>query len=300
MIEAQFGYLQEPTKLIWDAGQINPLPDHNRIIEQMQSCDRLYGGWLYPPLAPVQVESTESKKAPLMPKGFGLPDTHMISLTDKQPWTNDCANFFIALFGMLKGQRLQREEWQHFYKAPIDRKLCDFYADDREISLALNKATDFWLTHTDVETRKLAFGALHWHLFAQLYEQDFERFSAQYIALDACCKLAMATWPSFPKKCPPHAQRPSELCKHTCVPIPDWAKIPGGQKTCALAERRNALIHEGMYAGQPVGFAHPNGYEAMELELTGLVARIFLRLLGIDNEYTRSECTTRSLIGFSF
>lgn len=72
------------------------------------------------------------------------------------------------------------------------------------------------------------------------------------------------------------------------------------QKSCALSERRNALIHEALYGGQPVGFAHPAGHEGMELELTRLVARLLLRLLGIENEYTRSDCTTRSTIGFRF
>jgi hypothetical protein len=83
------------------------------------------------------------------------------------------------------------------------------------------------------------------------------------------------------------------------VPTPSWA-IPTGGKTCALAERRNALVHEAMYGGEPVGFTHPAEDKGMELELTGLVARLLLRLLGIENEYTRSACTTYQTIGFSF
>jgi hypothetical protein len=67
-----------------------------------------------------------------------------------------------------------------------------------------------------------------------------------------------------------------------------------------VAERRNALVHQALYAGQPIGFAFPEEHAEMELELTGLVARLFLRLLGIDNEYTRSSCTEMQTIGFSF
>lgn len=300
MIQTRFGYLQEATILTWGAGQIDPLVDHASIVEHMQSNDRAYGGWLYPPLGPVARDSKESKDAPLIAKGFSLPSTHMLSLSD-EGWTDECANFFIALFGMLMGRRLQREGWQHFCKAPIDSKLCDFCADNREIVLALNKATEFWVKNVDSETRKLAFGALHWHLFAQLYEHDFERFNAQYMALDACSELAIAiSWPGYPQRRPPHAKRASELCMSTGVSMPEWAAISAGKETCALADRRNALIHEGMYGGQPAGFAHPEKFRSMEFELTGLVARILLRLLDIDNEYTRSDCTTRQTIGFSF
>jgi len=267
----------------------------------VQADANAYGNWFYPRLKPVPHESSEATKAPpLVPMGFSLPATHLLSFKN-HGWTDEGANFVIALFGMLKGRRLQRDEWQHFYKAPIDRKLCDFYATDQEISHALDKASDFWLTHTDSDTRKLAFGALHWHLFAQLYQHEFERFNAQYMALDGCCKLAMKTWSGFPSKYLTHAERPSVLCAQIGVLMPAWANIRtvGAKKTCELADRRNALIHEAIYGDQPVGFSHPKNYSAMELELTGLVARILLRLLGIDNEYTRSECTTRETLGFS-
>jgi hypothetical protein len=63
-----------------------------------------------------------------MPVTFALPATHWLTMHDAgtDPGTED---FFIALFGMLKGLRLQREGWQHFYKCPTRRgALCDFYA----------------------------------------------------------------------------------------------------------------------------------------------------------------------------
>ena len=209
----------------------------------------------------------------------------------------------IALFGLLKGQRFQRPEWQHFYKAPVASKLNDFLATDAQVSTTLDVATGFWREHTR-EVQKLAFGALHWHLFAQLYEQQFERFNAQYMALDACAELARLThfsgYPGYPPKHPPHAMRASVLCSCAGVPKPDWAMPISPKEGCALAQRRNALAHEAMYGGEPVGFAYPTDHKRMELELTGLVARIFLRLLGVQNEYTRSPCSTRSMIGFSF
>lgn len=250
--------------------------------------------WCYPPLRPLNI----SVDAPLIPTTFSLPATHQIHLTAVNA-TDEEANFMIALFGLLKGQRLQRSEWQHFYKAPVARKLNDFVATDVQITKTMDIAAAFWRNHTNPEVRRLAFGALHWHLFAQLYEHQFERFNAQYMALDACAELALKIgFPGYPSTRPSHATRASKLCDCTGAPKPIWADPVAGQQSCALALRRNELAHEAMYGGQPVGFAHPLEHINMELELTGLVARIFLSILGVSNEYTRSECTTRQMMAF--
>ena len=296
MIEVRFGYLQEPTVIDWSAGTISPLGDIVSIVEQVQSHESAYGNWFYPPLEQAPRDTNDTKDAPLiLTTNFSLPATHLLSFKS-QDWTDEGANFVIALFGMLKGRRLQRKEWQHFYKMPLaPMQGCDFNADKWGIAYALEKASEFWLTHTDPDIRKLAFGALHWHLFAQLYPHRFERFNAQYMALDACYRLAEKTKGI---EIPGHSRRASGLCDLLGVPAPAWANVPAGQKACALSERRNALVHDSMYGDQPVGFAHPSDHKDMEYELTLLVARLLLRLLGIENEYTRSPCTTGQTIGF--
>ena len=295
MIEVRFGYLQEPTAIDWGAGTISPLGNIASIVELVQPHDSAYGNWFYPPMEQALRAPNETKDAPLIPTtSFSLPATHLLSFKG-QDWTDEGANFIIALFGMLKGRRLQREGWQHFYKAPLAPMLgCDFNADKWGIAYALEKASEFWLIHTDPNIRKLAFGALHWHLFAQLYPHDFERFNAQYMALDACYKLAKDM--KSLKRCH-HYERASVLCDLLGVPAPLWA-IPSGNLACPLSERRNKLAHEAMYGNQPVGFAHPSDHKDMEPELTLLVARLLLRLLGIENEYTRSLCTTGQQMGF--
>lgn len=296
MIEVRFGYLQEPTAIDWSAGTISPLDDIVSSVERVQAHESAYGNWFYPPLEQAPRDSNETKDAPLIPTtNFSLPATHLLSFKS-QDWTDEGANFIIALFGMLKGRRLQREGWQHFYKIPLaPMQGCDFNADKREIAYALEKAGELWLIHTDPDIRKLAFRALHWHLFAQLYQHGFERFNAQYMALDACYKLAEKTKGI---KIHGHAKRASGLCDLLGVPTPVWANVPAGESACALSERRNALVHEAMYGGQPVGFTHPADHKGMEFELTLLVARLLLRLLGTENEYTRSACTYYQTVGF--
>lgn len=291
MNRVAFGFLNEPTDIQWDGGacRISPLAGYPQLVADLGNQTSVHDGWWYPPLVKLGARPDGQCK----PKTFSLPATHELVLTCSDA-SEELANFLIALFGLLKGRRLQRDQWQHFYKAPLGSKLNDFLASDESIVRALDEALGFWRSHTADATRKLAFGAMHWHLFAQLYELQFERFNAQYMALDACAKLALKMkFAGYPGKQPQHWERASKLCDVTAVPKPVWVNPLTGQQTCALAERRNMLIHEALYGGQPVGFAYPVDHPNMELELTGLVARVLLSLLGIQNAYTRSECTTR-------
>jgi len=297
MIKVNFGFLSEPTNIKWDNGacHISPLPDHAQHVADVKNQGGVHDGWWYPPLEKLG----EPTNAPMKLGTYSLKATHELFLNCSEA-SDELANFLIALFGLLKGRRLQRDQWQHFYKTPLERKLNDFLASDESIVHALDAALVFWRSNTADSIRRLAFGAMHWHLFAQLYEHPFERFNAQYMALDACAELALyMEFPEYPKRRPRHWERASKLCDATGVPKPVWANLSLEQNTCVLAQRRNALIHEAMYGGQPVGFAHPVDHPNMELELTGLVARILLRLLlDIRNAYTSSECTTRSCSAF--
>lgn len=290
-MQVEFGALLEPCVFVWSGGQVEPLPklDHVKQLLSQPSCS--HDGWIYPPL----VSACHSAESPLKSEPFALPATHKLTL---QSTDSEKAHFIIALLGMLKGLRLQRPDWQHFYKAPLERKLNDFFASRWEIERTLSIASNFWEQHSQPEIRKLIFGALHWHLFAQLYDHEFERFNSQYAALDACSKLAVQLGiPGYSQQ-PRHGERPGQLSVALDIQLPTWAICRDGK--CDLSNRRNALVHEAMYAGQPIGFALPEDGGAMELELRGFVARIYLSLLGIKNEYTASPCTTRQTMGFAF
>lgn len=292
----RFGFLNEPISVTWCYGTIKPLPNFKGIVSCFEQSAGVYNGWVYPPLRAVDGQGAADKGA-WVPSSFSLPASHRLIF---QPDSDSVhADFFIALFGMLNGLRLQREGWQHFYKCPTKRgKLCDFDANDCQISTTLDLATEFWLRHTDELTRKLTFGAIHWHLFAQLYEHEFERFNAQYTALDACWKLAEKTMQLTANG---HAERPKVLAEALGLHTPGWAlPISVQKKECSLSQRRNALVHEAMYAGEPLGFAHPVTERGMELELQNFVARCLLALLGVKNEYTRSTVNTRQTSGFDF
>ena len=294
----RFGFLNEPLSVSWRYGTIRPVPNFEEIASCFEQSAGVYKGWVYPPIKAVDGRGAAAKKA-WVPATFSVPSSHILTPhPDADPAHSD---FFIALFGFLHGRRLQREGWQHFYKAPVSRQLCDFVVNKTSTEWALNQALTFCERHSsNKEALKLAFGALHWHTFAQLYEHEFERFDAQYKALDACYKLTCMTRDSFTKE-RTHAKRAVRLCEYFGAEPPEWVipfKNQDGKETCELAIRRNALAHEALYGGQPLGFAHPADNGAMVLGLKSLVARILLSALGIKNNYTQSSATTRSMSAF--
>lgn len=221
-----------------------------------------------------------------------------LELSDGQ-LKDDYANFIVLFFGKLKGMRLQPKGWRHFYKAPIVRKLADFDPTDAQIIKTLDITSDTWKKYSQQENGseivKQMFSALHWHLFAQLYEHGFERFNAQYMALDACANLAtLMRFPGYPVEGLSHSRRAKALCECTGVPEPIW--IINGY----LAKCRNDLVHEARYNGEPIGFANSQESTELMLELESFVAKVYLCLLGVRNEYTQSECTTTGVAGFCY
>lgn len=294
--EVRFGFLCERGELSWKDGLVEPLPNHEELVEQILSSGGVFEGWIYPPCTPVRGSTTAQDNAAFELGKYSLPSSHVLKLkTGVDPGK---ADFFVALLGFMNGVRVQREGWTHFYKAPLKSKLCDFLADKEATAWVLDSASDFLSQNPSPDVLRMVFGALHWHLFAQLYEHEFERFDAQYKALDACCRLAVLADPTFSDQ-GRHSGRALRLCTHLQIEAPDWVKALNGVKgDCELSVRRNALAHEAMYGGAALGFAHPGDSGALELGLKSLVARIFLKVLGVHNEYTGSSSTTRQKHSF--
>ena len=292
----RFGFLNEPLSVTWHFGTIKPLPNFGELVSCFERSAGVYKGWVYPPIKAVDGQGAAAKEA-WVPATFSVPSSHTLTPNANADATH--SDFFIALFGFLHGRRLQREGWQHFYKAPLSRQLCDFVVSRESIEWALNQAWAFCEQHSsNPEALKLAFGALHWHTFAQLYEHEFERFDAQYKALDACYKLTLLTKKRSDFQEVSHALRAYKMCEFYQVEPPEWVLPFNNKNSSALAERRNALAHEALYGGEPLGFAHPGDHGAMDLGLKSLVARILLSSLGIKNNYTQSSATTRSMSAF--
>ena len=290
-MDIKFGFLREECKVCWPDGSIEPLPSRHAMVVNLDSSGHICGDWLYPPLVDASGIPQSGMTHPKVPaKIFALAPTHKLTIaSDLQD--SDFSNFLISLFGFMKGLRLVPEGWQHFYRMPLGRgALCDFLADNSSIAKMLELATEFWKSNKHTEVRRGIFGAIHWHLFGQLYEHEFERFNAQYIVLDSC--FALFKHLVKPKGLINHGERPYRMCNEYDLAVPAWA-MKSLDKKFPIAEIRNQFFHEGLYGGSPIGFAHPTDIPSIEHELTNFNARLILAMLGASNVYTKSSVDTR-------
>jgi hypothetical protein len=202
----------------------------------------------------------------------------------------------IALLGLLEGMRLIPEGWCHFYRAALEpHTLSDLVCGKSEIEEVLGIAETFWKDNRDSRIRRCLFGAIHWLLFSQSYEHDFEEFAAQYIVLDSCFKLHTKMKGRPGRSCR-HSERPSFLAQAYAIPEPSWATIqPDGN--CELSRLRNEFFHEGQYGGDPMGFAYPTTVPSITLQLKAFNTRVILGILAVDCEYVRSRVNTRCMYG---
>jgi hypothetical protein len=56
-----------------------------------------------------------------------------------------------------------------------------------------------------------------------------------------------------------------------------------------LSELRNKLLHEGIWAGEPIGFSHPKEHVNIYRELYALNSRILLAIIGDRSKYVVSK-----------
>jgi len=239
-VQVDFGFMMERLSFAWSTGQIDPLPEHAARAAALTTSGLMCGDWLFPPLVNADGLPPAGRLHPQVPtRVFTIEPSHQLVLSGG-PQKVEFAQFLITFVGLLKGLRLIPEGWTHFYRVPLRRgALNDLLASDGSIAKAIELATRFWVTNANHETRRGMFGAMHWHLFGQLYEHEFERFNAQYTVLDTCYaihrRLTGATGQN-----PPHGERPGLLCAAYNLTVPAWA-VRDSTGKFPIAELRNAL-----------------------------------------------------------
>lgn len=300
-----FGYWPRNIELHVGRTTVEPVRNFESTIAAIRESDRVVNGWFYPPLVP-ESERGEQKRI-IYARQYSLPPTHTLSLPHSST-ADSLGEFLIALLGMLEGLRLVRQEWVHFYRTAVkSHALSDLDCTRNELEAVLAAGEIFW-KDTTPKIRRLMFGAIHWRLFSESYEHEFERFAGQYTVLDTCCKvleeLRPKWWQKWKrwKKVPrlPHAAMARLLAKQLRIPVPSWARTrksrSKGKKSdyCKLSRLRNRLIHEGLYGKKPIGFSFPRNLKpSIDLGLRAFNTRAILAILGVRCQYTRTSCESR-------
>lgn len=299
-----FGYWPRKVELHAARAVIRPLDNYDDIVEAMQQNERVANGWLYPPLVAACDRTIAIEKRPrIYEQIFYTGSTHCL-IMPRSGTSRQLGEFLIALLGMLEGLRLVPYGWNHFYRAAIKlHSLSEVDCRRQDLEHVLTIAQVFW-RKADAKVRRLMFGAIHWRLFSESYEHEFERFGGQYTVLDTCwniCERLDGKWWTAwsPKTKAVHASRPKLLAKRYRMRVPSWAKTrksrseKGNSQFCKLSQLRNNFFHEGLYGKTPTAFGYPKDFKgSIDFQLAAFNTRLILAILGVECKYVRSSAET--------
>ncbi|MBF0190133.1 MAG: hypothetical protein HQL99_03165 [Magnetococcales bacterium] len=278
---------------------IEALPNIQETIEYIGKHEFASDKWFYPPLEYDITSKRQDGHQPKIQTGrFTLPSTHVIK-TKNEPLDKDFLYFIVAVIGILIGMRLLPEGWGHFYKVSIkygstsDLNCCSI----KDIAYVLNMSERFWKSSSP-KIRKTMFGAMHWFLFAESYQHQFEKFGILYTVLDACSNVYKEKYGRNEKNEQNHSRRLIALAGYFSIPKPSWAEIRS-DNTSEISRLRNEFIHEAQYAGKPIGFHYSSETNKIYLGLQAFNNRLILGLLGIKCGYIKSSVETNQMHGLS-
>lgn len=268
----------------------------DRIAEVEQS-DQAYNGWIYAPLQPiVNLGSGETNHAPYAARIFALPNTHIIRHVEDVELGH--LQFHVWSLGFFTGQRLSATKAGFLDVTPLKPgKLNDFVLLGDSLSTSVYLAEKYWKDNVDNRKQLARFEAVIHALFIAQNPRflQFEGFIFLYTALDACFAIMKDSISGpYPKK---HSQRTKWMCDHYSIPVPDWADLDAEAEIAAL---RNPTIHEGLYMGEPLGYAIEGigSNRNLNLQMRAVICRLLVAIIGgAETDYVRSAVTSRQNIG---
>lgn len=296
VVMRKFGFCPEPIEVIAGPVKIRPLPKHDAIIKKVLECDQVRDGWIYaPPKEVLQSGSGKVFERPYRGRLFNLPETHTIEHANGV--CEKHLDFLVWALSFFLGTRLTMTKMGFLDATPIESdKLVDFRLRRNNRKRGVELAEAFWTANSDQRNCAKLFAAAVHALFLGQYPQnlEFERFIYLYIAIDACFKLGKKL--QNLKNSTPHFCRIKWMCKQFGLSLPDWAKQPGEGST-HVADIRNPTFHEGLLMDEPLGFAvHGQGVNVnLTLEMSALVCRMLVALIGGKSSYIASPVNTRQI-----
>lgn len=268
----KFGYWPDTGNLNFCGINITALSNISSIKENLEKSDGVERGWAY---------------CRFPSRIFGLPKTHQMEINSNH--AIECDRFLIWCLGFFVGMRLTQTDMGYLDAAPIEQgKLCDFLCTNRELPHALEPALDFFDTHGHGNITETLLAAIHTLWLSYLPQLlRFEQYHYAYIAVDALWSVASRVITPQPVAAG-HSARLQTLANTLGITLPQWP---------TLIKERNNAIHQGLFYGQPLGFAvdptPPQGGNVI-VEMQAFICRAIIKLLNVPAQnYITSACTTR-------
>lgn len=295
---SEFGYYPRPLDITVGPVSITTRDGLDESVKGVDEDEWRDGKWIYSPFKEVAHLGGGRTTRPYPARVFGLPKTH--DITHATAPDLDPVNFHVWSLSFFNGMRFTITEAGFLDSTPVEPgTLVDFVLLRGSLEKSVELAEAFWIDNLAAPERARIWVAAVHALFLSQNPQylQFERFLYLYTALDACFALAKSLNP--PARNLSHGQRVAWICDWLGVPVPAWAD-PAATGGVEVAAMRNPMIHEGLYMGEPLGFAlhGVGGGPNLTLEMSGLVSRLLVALLGArNNGYISSSTGTRQRQG---
>ncbi len=291
----EFGFLKNKRRFVSQNIEIRSLWDIDQKICWFNKNARLSRGWYYPPMKIADqnfYEKKHNKSCEIQSEWHILPATHTITL---HPYDDEKVKFLLLGVSFVMGLYLSPAGFYCLGKIPYDQgKLTGVIPIKNDVEISLDTLSKFY-DASSPKKRKNCFAILHWFLAGQNYEFQWDRFDSQYKVLDGIFKTSEVS-NNLRSRRIPHAERPVLLADHFSIDIPPWAKTNG--KGSQLSKLRNDLVHEAVYAGQPIGYGYPdNNYD---LEFRRFNTKLIAALLGLKSNFLKSPYNDRQRHGWGF
>ncbi len=290
----EFGFLLSDRRVVIDRIEIKPCHDMETVKEIFYRDSFVSNGWKYPPLEHLHVKSHEEAKfkaanPQISASYWQTPHTHSLSI---DPYDDSKVRFLILGYGFLNGLYLAPVGSLMISRIPYQEgKLTGIILDGDDHEKGVKAVSNFY-NNANPEQIKLAFAIIHWFTIGQTYQHEWERFDANYKVLDAIYKISGIGSCS-------HAWRPQKIAEHYGISVPQWAQYNSQNKSCEISNIRNAFVHEALYAGEPIGYKHPETNYDLELKI--FIVKLIGKILGFStNYYDLVESNPRGRFSWNF
>lgn len=287
--KVQFGFLPAADSVTFSGGKIIALPEFDINVADVAKLTHP-DGHVYPPSSHDITKKPHWKKWRKISQTeraahlHRLPPTHYLKINhacpDEQAARYGDAGFIMHFLGFIYGFRCQFYDWWMEGRINVRGDIDYIRPTSSYIGDCLERAFLMWSSWPSRQ-QIVAINILFLHTRTQVYENEWERFQAEYQILDAIFSLAKETKQIIVPRYIKHDKRPSVLCERYGIPAAD-------DKFEKIRILRNDLLHEVLWDGGMPGEARSEISYRTSHWLHKLTKRIMLAVLGIDNDYIHS------------
>jgi len=290
----KFGFLPINRGVIFDGGQIRPVPDLAEIIERAEKATH-EDGFVDPPItvkrtAPffdekwrkIPEEEVEWKEVPGSQRaGFlhRFPASHEIEIRSsrsKDDLRKSDLALLIHFIGYIFGYRMQFHDWWHDGRVSMRGRHWVEVPQHLESDL-LSCAYTTWKGWPEPEQTRFT-NLLYMNGRVETHRWDWEQFTVNYMVFDACYKMVEEIEKWSPDK---HKKRFHRLFGHFGIPMEE-------SQIGEIIRLRNELFHESLWDGGQPG-AHSERAFPQVNNLKRINERLICGIAGYRTRFLSTE-----------